>query len=475
MTDNTLPRSAPEAQGIPSAAVLAFLDTIASNNLELHSLMLLRHGHVVAEGWWHPYAADIPHMLFSLTKSFTSTACGFAVTEGRLTVDDPVVSFFPDLLPKRVSKNLAAMRVRDLLTMTTGHAVEPAPDRDKGDWTRAFLAAPVKYKPGTHFLYNSQASNVISAIIQRLTGERLVDYLRPRLFEPLGIPAPEWEMTPDGICTGGWGLFLRTEDIARFGQTLLQGGMWQGRQVIPAGWVAEATARQVPNGTDPMSDWAQGYGYQYWRCRHNAFRGDGAFGQYCIVMPEQDMVMAMTSGAGNMQAVLDAVWEHILPAAEDGARPADPWAGGQLRERLAGLILAAPSGLPKPPLAAQVSGRCYVLPDNTDGLHALAFDFSDPQPVLTLEDATKAYPVTVGEGEWVRGMAPALRGMVIPVAAAGAWTAADTFLVQLRYYGTPFSRTLTCRFDGDTVTVDAKLNVNFGLLEQPQLVGRAEN
>lgn len=473
MTDNSLPRSAPEAQGISSAAVLAFLDAVASQDLELHSLMLLRHGQVVAEGWWHPYAADVPHVLFSLTKSFTSTACGFAVAEGRLTVDDRVVSFFPDLLPKRVSKNLAAMRVRDLLTMTTGHTVEPVPDRSRGGWTRAFLAAPVKRKPGTHFLYNSQASNVVAAIVEQLTGERLVDYLRPRLFEPLGIPTPRWDLTPDGVCIGGWGLFLRTEDIARFGQTLLQGGVWQGRQVIPAAWVAEATARQAPNGADPASDWAQGYGYQFWRCRHNAFRGDGAFGQYCVVMPEQDMVLAITSGVGNMQAVLDLVWEHILPAAEPAPQPADPAAEQELRERLAGLALPIPSGLPTPPLAAQVSARRYALPENADGLRALTFDFGGAQPVVTLQDATQAYPVTVGAGAWAFGVAPATMGLTLPVAAAGAWIAEDTYQVHFCFHGAPFSRTMTCRFDGDAAIVDARLNVSFGPLEQPQMVGRA--
>lgn len=475
MTNQTaLPRSTPEAQGIPSAAVLTFLDAVAEQNLELHSLMLLRHGHVVAEGWWQPYGADVPHMLFSLTKSFTSTACGFAVSEGLLTVDDKVLSFFPELAPAAVDVNLAAMRVRDLLTMTTGHGVEPSMEQAGCEWTRAFLAAPVEYAPGTHFLYNSQASNVISAIVQKLTGERIADYLRPRLFEPLGIPQPDWDVSPEGANFGGWGLHLRTEDIARFGQTLLQNGVWQGQQVIPAAWVAEATARQVPNGTDPASDWAQGYGYQFWRCRHNAYRGDGAFGQYCVVMPEQDAVAAITSGVGDMQAVLNVIWEHILPAMAAAPRAADEATAAALAERLAGLGLLPPEAQMAPALAGQVSGRRYVLPENPDGLTALTFDFGNVQAVLTLETAQGRFPVIVGSGEWIRGEAPAQPGMVVPVAAAGTWSADDTYVAQLRFYGSPFTRTMTFRFADGTVTVDARLNVSFGPLEQPQMVGNAE-
>ena len=174
-TDNRLPRSTPEAQGIASTAVSMFIEQAEKNIDALHSLMLLRHGQVVAEGWWAPYAPERPHMLFSLSKSFTSTAVGLAVAEGRLTVDDPVLSFFPEDAPAKVSANLAAMRVRHLLSMSTGHAEDTTGyfwrSRDK-TWVRAFLARPVKYEPGTHFLYNTGATYMLSAIVQKLTGKR---------------------------------------------------------------------------------------------------------------------------------------------------------------------------------------------------------------------------------------------------------------------------------------------------------------
>src|SRR5579883_1127539 len=308
-----LPRSSPEEQGVSSAGVLAFVD--AADKIEgMHSVVLLRHGRVVAEGWWAPYDADAPHELYSLSKSFTSTAVGLAVAEGKFSLDDQVTKFFPGEAPAEPGANLRAMRVRDLLRMATGHQTEPRVQGSADPWTKTFLAHPVPFKPGTHFLYNTPATYMLSAIVQKTTGETVLDYLRPRLFEPLGIDRPTWGTSPQGVTLGGYGLNLRTEDIAKFGQLYLQKGRWNDKPVVPAGWVAEATARQTANGSNPASDWDQGYGYQFWRCRHGAYRGDGAFGQYCVVMPEQDAVVAITSGVRDMQAVLNLVWDKLLPA-----------------------------------------------------------------------------------------------------------------------------------------------------------------
>src|SRR3954463_12026968 len=313
-----LPRATPESQGLPTAAVRSFVETANQKINTLHSFMLVRHGKVVAEGWWKPEAADKPHVLHSLSKSFTSTAVGLVIEEGKLSLDDPVLKFFPDEAPAEPSENLRAMRVRDLLTMTGGHDTEPPRTADQ-PWARSFLAHPVPFKPGTHFLYNTSATYMLSAAVQKATGQTVLDYLKPRLFDPLGIEDPTWETSPQGVSTGGFGLSVRTEDIAKFGQLYLQKGKWNGKQLVPEAWVAAATARQTSNGSNPASDWDQGYGYQFWRSRHGAYRGDGAFGQYCIVLPEQDAVIAITSGLGNMQAVMNLVWEHLLPAMKPGS------------------------------------------------------------------------------------------------------------------------------------------------------------
>src|SRR6516225_3838362 len=190
-----LPRSSPEAQGISSTAVLSFIEAADKNIDSLHSFMLMRHGHVVSECWWAPYHAQAPHSLFSLSKSFTSTAVGLAIAEGKLRLDDEVLKFFAEDAPTEPSNNLKAMRVSDLLRMSTGHQTEPARRADQ-PWTKTFLAQPVPFKPGTHFLYNTSATYMLSAMVQKATAMTLLEYLRPRLFEPLGIEHPEWGKSP---------------------------------------------------------------------------------------------------------------------------------------------------------------------------------------------------------------------------------------------------------------------------------------
>lgn len=321
--EKALPRATPESQGVSSVALLDFMETADRNVNSMHSVMVVRHGKVIAEAWWSPEAPDKPHVLWSLSKSFCSTGVGFAVAEGKLSIDDPVLKFFPEDAPPQPSQNLKAMRVRDLLTMSTGHQNEVALRETKA-WTKAFLAHDVPHKPGAHFCYNTPATYMQSAIVKKVTGENLVDYLKPRLFDPLGIDTPKWDESPEGISIGGYGLYLKTEDIAKFGQLYLQGGKWNGVQLIPGEWVEMATSKQVSNGSDPSRDWDQGYGFQFWRCRHGAFRGDGKDGQFCIVMPKQDVVVAITANTADMQAELNVVWDKLLPALGESPLPEDP-------------------------------------------------------------------------------------------------------------------------------------------------------
>jgi CubicO group peptidase (beta-lactamase class C family) len=318
-----LPRATPESQGVSSAQVQAYVEAADAKVDTMHGFVLVRHGNVVAEGWWKPQSSETPHAMHSLSKSFTSTAVGFAVSEGKFSVDDLVLKFFQEDAPEKPTENLRKMRVRDLLTMSTGHR-DKVPLGDEVPWTQSFLRSPVEFKPGTHFFYNSAGTYMLSAIVQKTTGQTVLDYLRPRLFEPLGIDDATWMTSPQGIATGGWGLSLRTEDIAKFGLLYLQKGKWNGKQLIPESWVEMATSKQTSTGSDPASDWDQGYGFQFWRCRHGAFRGDGAFGQFCIMMPEQDAVLAITADNKDMQRELNVVWDNLLPAFHGNPMPEDP-------------------------------------------------------------------------------------------------------------------------------------------------------
>lgn len=331
-----LPRSTPEEQGVSPDGIRAFIEAADREVDSIHSFMLVRHGHVVAEAWWEPHTAQTPHVLWSLSKSFTSTAVGFAVAEEKLDIDDPVLKYFPDDAPAEPSENLKAMRVRDLLTMNAGHENE-VNWRAAEHWAKAFLAHPVPHRPGTHFRYNTPATYMLSAIVQNVTGETVLDYLKPRLFQPLGIEDPKWDTSPQGISIGGYGLYVRTEDIAKFGQLYLQKGKWKGQQILPASWVEQATSKQVSNGSDPNNDWNQGYGFQFWRCRHGAYRGDGKDGQFCIVLPEQDTVIAITSNTRDMAAELSLIWDKLLPALQDKPLKSDPEAHAKLKATITGL------------------------------------------------------------------------------------------------------------------------------------------
>lgn len=479
---SSLARTTPEAQGISTTAVLGFLDAVERDVRDLHSFILARHGAVVAEGYWDPYGPSYPHMLFSLSKSFTSTAVGLLVAEGRLSVDDSVLGYFADEAPARPSDNLRAMTVRHLLTMTTGHATEPLQGlRDTSHtWARAFLEHPIEHPPGSHFLYNSLATYMLSAIVQRITGERMIRYLEPRLFAPLGIEHPTWETSPEGIDVGGWGLSITTPDIARFGQLYLQRGVWQGQRLLPESWVAEATAWQVPNGPAQNPDWGQGYGYQFWRCRHGAYRGDGAFGQFCVVMPEQEAVLAVTSGLRNMQQVLDLAWEHLLPAMSAGPVPEDAGARSALAARLDGLRLAPTAGQPGSVVAAGVSNREFTLDENPFEIVAVRFDFGANGVTLHLRGTAAEERIPCGFGRWERSESRLLRPRARrespspeKLAASGAWVDDRTYAIDLCWYETPFRHTLTCRFDGDALSIDLEQNVGFGPTELPRLVGRA--
>jgi CubicO group peptidase (beta-lactamase class C family) len=467
----TFPRSSPESQGISSSAILAFIEAVDNNIESMNSFMLVRHGQVVAEGWWAPYHAEAPHSLYSLSKSFTSTAVGLAVAEGKLSVNDEVLKIFADDAPKEPSKNLKSMRISDLLRMSTGHQAEPRRNPDQ-PWTKTFLAQDVPHKPGTHFLYNTMATYMLSAIVQKATGQTVLDYLKPRLFEPLGIEHPTWETSPQGITTGGFGLSIRTEDIARFGQLFLQKGSWNGKQLVPAAWVETATARQTSNGSNPNSDWDQGYGYQFWRCRHGAYRGDGAFGQYCVVMPEQDAVIAITSGVKDMQAVLNLVWDKLLPAMSTAPLATDDETRKKLETTLTDLTLRPQEGSGSP---AKAANKTYTFPANERKLEAITLQSDDKGDDVTLltRFAGVEQKIPCGHGAWKKSRMAFGPLPEQPAAVSGAWTADDTYTAKICLYESPFIHTVSLKFTGDELHFDSQSNVGFGATMQRQLVGKA--
>ena len=419
MTSGRLPRSTPEAEGLPSSAVAAFLEALDDIRFP-HTAMLLRHGRVIAEATWSPYRAELPHSMFSVSKSFTSIAIGLLINEGCLSLDDLVVDLLPDELPAEVSPHLASLRLRHVLEMTVGHDVEAWPEEEVDaalTWAQHVLAAPIPHEPGKHWIYNTPSTYLLSCIVQRVTGGRMLDYLTPRLFEPLGIENPTWEQSEQGVDRGGWGLSITIEDLAVFGQFLLQRGQWDGKQLVSAAWIDEATTAHADNGNraDASIESQQGYGYQFWRCRHGAYRGDGAFGQLVVIMPEQDAVFVGTGGYADMQPVLDHLWTLLTAFDQEG------------------------------PPAEIVSDRHLEVPQGEVRDALVEHEYAGPVRHLRLTNDVLEIDDTrfvLRPGTWSTGE---LLGE--PVAVAGGWVD-DEFVAVARMVQTPFTNTLRLAADG---------------------------
>ncbi len=491
-----LPRATPESQGVDPVALRRLVERL-DGICDVHSVMVLRHGNVVAEGWWHPFEPDEPHAMFSVSKTFTATAVGIAVAEGLLGVEDRVVDLLPDDAPAEPGENLAAMRVRHLLTMTSGHGTDTMNftlrnlGRPGARWARDILAAPVTYEPGTRFVYNSGATYLLSAILHRLTGERLLDYLTPRLLAPLGIRGATWEQDPQGVDVGGYGLAITTEDLAAFGQLLLQRGEWEGRRLVPAEWVDQLSAAQVDNGPHDWLDWRRGYGYQVWRCRGRAYRADGAFGQFAVVWPEHDAVVVLTSGTAETNVELEAVFDHLADAF--GEVPDGGTAAGGEPAVPEGLAVHVPDGAPSAPVEPLVAGVSFVLEGDDDGSGGRPFPMHSfvverragggaggadaLDLVWTGEPGGQERSVRCGVGHWVRGTAD-LDGETVTVAGAAAWTDDSTLSLRLLRLGTPFALEVALRFDVDggapAVRVAVDQNVSFGPTELLRATGRRQ-
>ena len=465
----------PESQGVPSAAIGRWIEACEKELDSMHGFVIVRHGRVIAEGSWKPFnTLEKPHMLYSHSKSFTSTAIGFLVDDGRLDLDSRVLDIFPDKAPPSPSDNLRAMRLRDLLSMNVGSdGAMPASTDSAVDWERHFMARDVGTVPGTEFLYDSLASFMLSAAVRRTCGMDLMDFLRERLFDKIGIGSAVSSTSPDGTSCGGWGMYMTTRDMARFGQFLLQGGVWNGERLLSREWVTLATARQTwCGGTRSQaeadasaSDWKQGYGFQFWRCRHGAFRADGSRGQFTIVMPEQDAVVSIHAGQSDMQKELNLVWDHLLPAMGD-ALPENPAAVRTLRECCAALKLPPLVGAADVPDAAL--GRTVSLGLNPRGVRSVRLDRADNGLKLAFEARAGVCEIPVGLGDWKTGeirIDPEkfeCLGACIgahPTAASAALENDGALHVRVYITDAPGRLELFFRPSEDGLAVDGRLNI----------------
>jgi CubicO group peptidase (beta-lactamase class C family) len=444
-----LPRSVAAAQQVDPAAVLGFVDAVeADPAIELHSLMVVRHGYVVAEGWWAPHTPERTRLLYSLSKSFTSTALGFALQEGRFSLDDTVVSHFPEFAEDIVHPRSRSVILGHVASMASGHdrdMLQEALTRDPQEPVRGFLLLPPDAEPGTIFAYSQPCTYTLAAVIQRTTGMRLTEYLRPRLFDPLGIGEVGWLTWPPGREQGFSGLFARTEDVAKLGQLYLQGGRWGEDQLLPERYVDQATSRQIDTPNEDNLDWRQGYGFQFWMSRHG-YRGDGAFGQFCVVLPEHDAVVATTAGTEAMQAVLDNLWQHLLPGLGTGRTDA---AQQELDRRLGRLRLPALVAKPSPTRWEDWTDRPFPVTPGAElvtaaPLTSVEIRNADRGLEITIAEPANALTFPVGAGDWLVSAPRDRHGDTIPVAASGGWLDDHTARVEVIFLESPHRMDIAC-------------------------------
>ena len=283
--------------------LIPFIDVIEKQKLNVEGVKVIRQGRELACHRWVP---EQRRNVFSVSKSFASIAVGMAIDDGKLRLSDKVTRFFTR---DESDPRWDSLTLEQLLTMNMGH----------GEFTRpAGIKEALSYElirdPGTSFLYDNTCTFLASAMLSAATGFKLRDFLIDRLFNHLGISDPPWGESEDGYTIGATGLFLTTSEMALFGKFLLQRGNWEGTQLVSASWIDAATRTQVPTRLQNKPDYNLGYGYQFWICRHGAYRCDGRDGQFIVVLPALDTVIAINSDEEKAEPILWAVWDCILPA-----------------------------------------------------------------------------------------------------------------------------------------------------------------
>ena len=471
---NELPRSTPEEQGVPSKALVALFDSLHALPLtDMHAVVVMRHGKVIGEMYPKPYAPEYRHTMYSCSKTFVGIAVGLAIEDNRLRLDDRVAAIFPELLPDSVSKDLADMTVRHLLTMASG--VKPDWNmRSRGkEWIRTFLSKPVK-APGTQYAYDSMVSYMLAAVVQKVTGKKLTEYLQERVFTPMNVTEWAWEESPEGVNTGGWGVHIQPESLAKFGQLILNEGRWEGKQLVSAEWIREMCKKHRETGREV-------YGYHIWHCggHDGAVRADGALGQYVISVLDKDMVVVMTEATlGNGRDQRRLIWDVLLPHIQDEPLPANKKDYQALLKKQEGYKLAEVKGKASSAFASNWENKTIELGKNTFGWKSLKLNFGKKQVTLTVSETNgKTYELPFGYQQWMTTAFDAyppysitpvdrFKGLEGPYYASGsyAWISKEELQLKAHYVNWVSALEMTFRLKEGG---DVELHVQTNYIKKP--------
>ena len=471
---NELPRSTPEEQGVPSKALVALFDSLHALPLtDMHAVVVMRHGRVIGEMYPKPYAPEYRHTMYSCSKTFVGIAVGLAIEDNRLRLDDRVAVIFPELLPNSVSKDLADMTVRHLLTMASG--VKPDWNmRSRGtEWIRTFLSKPVK-EPGTQYAYDSMVSYMLAAVVQKVTGKKLTEYLQERVFTPMNVTEWAWEESPEGVNTGGWGVHIQPESLAKFGQLILNEGRWEGKQLVPAEWIREMCKKHRETGREV-------YGYHIWHCggHDGAVRADGALGQYVISVLDKDMVVVMTEATlGNGRDQRRLIWDVLLPQIQDEPLPANKKDYQKLLKKQDSYKLAEVKGKASSAFALNWKNKTIELGKNTFGWKSLKLNFDKKLITMTVtETSGRSYELPFGYQQWMTTTFDAyppysitpidrFKGLEGPYYASGsyAWISKEELQLKVHYVNWVSALEMTFRLDDNG---KVKLNIQTNYIKKP--------
>lgn len=492
-------RVTPESVGIDSGDIEWLLDRLESGFTEPHGLMIMRHGKICAEGWWNPYAPGIRHGLQSHSKTYAATAIGIAYTEGIVKLDERIIDIFPEYAPEQPSENLKRLTVHDVLCMGCGMDVMPMATEH---WIRDFLHTPVNHTPGTTYMYNSVGSSILSAIIVKKTGMSMHEYLKPRLYDKIGIFSDNhrWMKMPDGCEVGGGGLFATTEDNLRLMKLYADGGVWEGERILDDEYVKRATTLQNESATEaknnPLAkDNFVGYGYQIWMCRPNGvYRADGAMGQFTIVVPDKDMIIAITenaSGAHWAQTTLDVMWEFLERIENHPAKEENTEKSECLKNRMGRLALPNPKCAPYSPIAANIEGRQWRVSDGDfymedvgvaqhmsgcelpQPIDVFCFHFTSDEIVMDWENSEEKERLVIAtDGSRRHNTLPGR--LISQVLLSGAWISENKLEVKARYIETCKEETLLFTFEEKKLKI-TNSTMEFGMQKEIEIFAEAED
>lgn len=472
--DKSIPNARfPEQVGISSTEINALIEDLDENDVELHSIKIMRFGKAAYEAYRYPYNAESPHTMYSVSKSFTSVAIGFAIDEGLLSLDTKVIDIFPEYRPAKRDENLEKMTVFNLLTMTAGKDVSFLTDKTKGRWVKDFFASKWYAAPGDGWRYISENTYMCSAIITKLTGLSMIDYLTPRLFIPLGIERkPFWESDPSGVNAGGWGLFITTDELSRFVLCLSQGGKYAGEQVIPEWYVKEATAKQVGNNGSSGEDSSNGYGFFFWRNKlENSYRLDGMFSQFGIVLEDYDAVIVTTCSEIDEQKTRDCIFRHIpsMFVEKSRSKPKDAPALMELspiapmeakprsvmEEFIKGRIIHFPKNpvlnIAGWPLSMLPMAVVFMSADRAGNIDNLVLSFKDDECVMAWDEGRIHNSVACGMDGKERFGKIRLGGIDFTAVCSAAWIGDSIIEIHIRPLESICERRIEIEFRGNTV------------------------